>query len=137
MANNETQSEPIGISFDDLTGIKDALLALKQGEALERDTRPLSLEEGLGLGYFGPSAVIALAHIKLCENLLNEAAGLTPEDPGYHAMHDFVRHFGIASGSRGAKRLEKSLETIGMLGQQFSMPQAHIPMQPERVNLNE
>jgi hypothetical protein len=51
-------------------------------------------------------------------------------------MRNFVRHLGIASGSRGAKRLEKSLETIGMLGQQFSMPQGYAPMQPEALDLN-
>jgi hypothetical protein len=80
--------------------------------------------------------VLAISHIILCEDLLNEAAQLNPETPDYYAMRNFVRHLGIASGSRGAKRLEKSLETIGMLGQQFSMPQGYAPMQPEALDLN-
>ena len=133
----EYSPERTPITLENLSGIKDALLALKQGEALERDTRPLLLEEAIGLGYFGPTAVLALAHMILMEDLLNNVTGLQPTDEGYHAIRDFARHVGVASGSRGAKRLEKSLETIGMLGPQFGMPAQHVPLQPEKVNLNE
>ena len=133
----EEQSALGSLNLENLSGIKDALLALKQGEALERDTRPLLLEEAIGLGYFGPTAVLALAHMILMEDLLNNVTGLQPTDEGYHAIRDFARHVGVASGSRGAKRLEKSLETIGMLGPQFGMPAQHVPLQPEKVNLNE
>ena len=133
----EEQSALGSLNLENLSGIKDALLALKQGEALERDTRPLLLEEAIGLGYFGPTAVLALAHMILMEDLLNNVTGLQPTDEGYHAIRDFARHVGVASGSRGAKRLEKSLETIGMLGPQFGMAPQHVPLQPESVNLNE
>lgn len=126
----------------DLRELRDAYLSLKQGEALERITRPKKHYEGLGLGFFGPETVLALASVDLFEEVINELAynpTITektfdkegkeiksqdvdvPKIPAFegtfNALHIFTETIGVASGSRKAIRLEKALETIGTLGQ--------------------
>lgn len=128
----------------DLTAeqMRDAFLSLKQGEALERITRPKKHYEGLGLGFFGPETVVALAAVDLIEDVINELAynptviekkfdkegneigtekmdvPMIPAFEGtFDALHTFTETIGVASGSIKAIRLEKALETIGSLGQ--------------------
>ncbi len=100
------------IEISEVKDIKDALLAKKQGEALERITWPRDFAEGVGLGYYGPQTVLALGSLKIWEDVVNNLAGLFD-----HTIHDFCQTIGISSGSRNAKRMEKGLETIGQLGQ--------------------
>ena len=116
--------------------LKDIFLAKKQGEALERITKPLTHEEQLGLGYYGPQTVLALKAIDLLELIVNDIAGLDPNNPINCPLHSFTGGIGIASGSREAKRMEKALETIGQLGQYFPMKKSNIP-EPQHVDLNE
>lgn len=144
--------------------LKDIYLAKKQGEALERITKPLSHEESLGLGYYGPQTVLALGAVDLLEDALNEIVkmGMTKkvtlkdeneneievevpdleeqqrfmETKHYHLLHTFTAEIGVASGSREAKRMEKGLETIGQLGQYLPFSK-HTPLQPEKLDLNE
>lgn len=111
--------------IDDILKLKDVILAKKQGEALERITRPSKHLEGLGLGHYGAETVLALNAIDLIEDTINALA--TSENPDIeelpiftatkNLLHDFTRGIGVASGSISAKRMEKSLETIGTLGQ--------------------
>jgi len=126
--------------------LKDIYLAKKQGEALERITKPKTHYEGLGLGYYGPTTVLALCAIDLFEDVLNELVELglkeDPEalaefrqSPDYNVLHVFTEEIAVASGSREAKRMEKGLETIGLLGQYIPFG-ARQPLQPEQVDLN-
>lgn len=92
--------------------LRGAFLGWKQGEALERGTKPVSREESLGLGYYNVHANLALTAIMLLETTINDFTGLTD-----FPMTRFAQDVAVASGSRQAKRLEKSLETIGNIGQ--------------------
>lgn len=121
----------IQMTMKDLRSIKDALLAKKQGEALERITRPISHEEGLGLGHYGSETVLALSSLCAVEDVINELTGLETQ-----TLHTFTRTIGISSGSRGAKRMEKGLETIGQLGQYIPSQKGMIPT-PEAVDAND
>lgn len=116
--------------------LKDIYLAKKQGEALERITRPTTHYESLGLGYFGPQTVLALGAIDLFEDAINEIVkmGMTEEEQQefmlrkhYDLLHIFTEEIGVASGSRDAKRMEKGLETIGQLGQYLPFNKHDIP----------
>lgn len=113
------------LDFKEMKELKNVFLAKKQGEALERITNPQKHLEGLGLGYYESETVLALNAIDILENAMN-ALG-TPDDPELgelpiftntkNMLHDFTAGIGVSSGSRVAKRMEKSLETIGTLGQ--------------------
>ena len=130
-------------TFEELTTeqMRDAFLSLKQGEALERITFPRKHYEGLGLGFYGPETVLALASVDLMEDVINELAYnpiikektfkegketgtknvnvsmISAFKGTFNALHKFTETIGVASGSRKATRLERSLETIGSLGQ--------------------
>lgn len=114
-----------------LTKLRGAYLGWKQGEALERNTKPTSREEGLGLGFFNVHANLALSTIQLLETIINDISGCEGTE-----MYQFAQDVAIASGSRKAKRLEKSLETIGAIGQVIEMQKGQRPL-PESVDLNE
>lgn len=116
------------LEFQELKELKDIYLAKKQGEALERVTRPDVLMEGLGLGYYGPQTVLALGALMLWEDILNDLTGSQDQ-----TIHAFVKAIDVASGARSAKRMEKSLETIGMLGQYYPMPSMQGLPRPERL----
>lgn len=141
--------------------IRDAYLAKKQGEALERITIPRKHYEGLGLGYFGPQTVLALAAVDLVEEVINalainptitirefdEEGNITKEYeedvpliPAFketiNSLHIFTETIGVASGSRAATRMEKALETIGSLGQYEPPEKSQMP-EPQAVDLNE
>lgn len=118
------------LSFKEIKEIKDAYLAKKQGEALERITWPSKHIEGLGLGYYGPMTVLTLGALDLWEDIVNDISTLESKH-----IHKFTQTIGIASGSRNAKRMEKSLETIGDLGQYFPFSKRD-RQPPESVDLN-
>lgn len=100
------------LSFKEMKEIKDIYLAKKQGEALERITYPKLEVEAISLGYYGAQTVLAIGSLRLFEAIINDLAGI--EDT---PIHIFTADIGRASGSRDAKRMEKSLETVGQLGQ--------------------
>lgn len=102
----------MGLTIKELKSVKDAVLQLKQGEALERGSWPRTEFEALGLGYFGFDSLYALSLIISIEDALNILSE-TPEDL---TMLRFALDVAVGSGSRGAKRLELTMETIGKLG---------------------
>lgn len=110
------------LTISELKSIKDAILSKEQGEALRRITKPETEFEQIGLGFFGPETVLALASVNLIEHVINDLTGLTDM-----TLHSFTGDIGVASGSRGAKRMEKSLETIGSLGPHLPDASGHIP----------
>lgn len=119
------------LTFKEMKEIKDIYLAKKQGEALERISYPKLEVEAISLGYYGAQTVLAISSLRLFEAIMNDLAGIK-ETP----IHIFTADIGRASGSRDAKRMEKSLETIGQLGQY--MPMMKNPRQPpEAVDLND
>ena len=139
--------------------MRDAFLSLKQGEALERITKPKEHYEGLGLGFFGPETVVALAAVDLIEEVINKLAynptvtihkrdkegkiissekvdvAMIPAFKGtLNSLHIFTETVGVASGSRKAIRLEKALETIGSLGQYNPASRANGEGEEEEVS---
>ena len=119
------------LTFKEMKEIKDIYLAKKQGEALERITYPKLEVEAISLGFYGAQTVLAISSLRLFESIINKLAGLT-DTP----IHTFTADIGRASGSREAKRMEKSLETVGQLGQYI--PMMKNPRQPpEAVDLND
>lgn len=125
--------------------LKDIYLAKKQGEALERITKPSNHYESLGLGYYGPQTVLALGAVDLFEDAINEIVkmGMNEKEQlefmnmeHYELLHKFTAEIGVASGSREAKRMEKSLETIGALGQYLPFNKFQ-RQEPEKVSLND
>ena len=114
-----------------LMKLRGAFLGWKQGEALERGTKPVSREESLGLGFYNVHANLALNDIVLLEVIINDFTGLTDS-----TMELFARGVAVSSGSRQAKRLEKSLETIGNIGQVIEGPRRD-RQAPIAVDLNE
>ena len=110
------------LTFKEMKEIKDIYLAKKQGEALERISYPKLEEEAIALGFFGAQTVLAIGTLRLFETILNEVAG-TKSTP----IHTFTADIGRASGSRDAKRMEKSLETVGQLGQYIPFGKGKLP----------
>ena len=109
-------------TIKEIKSIKDALLSKEQGEALRRITKPETQDEGLGLGYYESETVLTLNAVDLFEDIINSITGLT-DTP----LHNFTRKIGVSSGSRQAKRMEKSLETIANLGQYIPGIRGNIP----------
>jgi len=75
----DTKAEPdeprfMGLTVKELKSVKDAVLQLKQGEALERGSWPRDQLEGFGLGYFGHETLFALSLIDTIEDTLNTLA---------------------------------------------------------------
>lgn len=119
------------LTFKEMKEIKDIYLAKKQGEALERITYPKLEVEAISLGFYGAQTVLAIGSLRLFEAIINDLAGLTDKP-----IHTFTADIGRASGSRDAIRMEKSLETVGQLGQYI--PMMKNPRQPpEAVDLND
>ena len=115
-----TEKTGLNIKVDEdisIRDIKGAYLAVKQGEGLERTTKPVTIGESFGLGYFGAPVVLLLPTAKVLEELYNHLGGIPDDDPAAHIMTVWAKNIGRASGSRQAKRMEKGLETIGQLGQ--------------------
>lgn len=100
-----------------LVKVKDVIFLWKQGEALERASRPYNEEEALGLGNFDPYANLALNALILYEKSLNQLCSTEEEQITDTILSEFAYNVAIASGSKGALRLEKTLETIGLIKQ--------------------
>lgn len=116
-----------GMTVKELKSIKDAMLQLKQGEALERSSWPRDQLEAFGLGYFGYETLYAIDLIDTLEDSLNEIGNLKDR-----SMHVFAGKIAVGSGSRGAKRLELTLDAVGRLGGSVSLPSKEFPT-PEHL----
>ena len=101
-----------------LKEFKDAYLALKQGEALERISTPRTHDEALSLGKYGHQAAYAVACIDLHQDLIKK---LTKFEG--NALKQFTETVSRASGSIGFERAKATLEAIQGIGQ-------YIPMKP-------
>ena len=115
---------------EELKLLKDVILSKKQGEALERSSTPQSDNEALSLGHYGPETNIILNLGISTELLINELTGV--ED---FTISKMMLNISRASANRGAKRLDKTLETVGMLGQHIPMMKSQ-KLPPEAVDLN-
>lgn len=113
-------------------GLKDVVLAKKQGEALERVSTPLTNEEALSLGYYDSTSNLALNTMILVERLINNICGVK-DTPIAKLAYNISR----SSGNRQAKRMEKTLETIAALGQYMPFQNQYGPLAPEKLDLNE
>lgn len=124
-------SGKINITQEELAEFKEIYLAKKQGEALERITKPFDPIEQIGLGYFDTPANMGINALILIDEHLNKIAGSTTNN-----LTKFGLLFAIGTGSRKLKRMENALNTIGQIGQFTPFNQNNLPS-PEEINLNE
>ena len=103
-----------------LEKLKGAFLALKQGETLERISKPSTVEEIESLGDMGARATACLSFYQRADEIINSICGT---DDDILSRHAFTLYRG--SAQRSFKRGEKLLESIGQIG-------AYIPEQPKR-----
>ena len=92
---------------------KDVIFQKKKGEALERASTPISSEEAASLGHFEPIANLTGNGLKAVEILLAQLAYGTNEVPEVTwEMGEMVDNIFRASGSKAAKRMLATFETI-------------------------
>lgn len=112
--------------------LKDAYLAVKQGEALERISTPRNHEEALSLGQYQHQAAYAISCVDLHQQLIFQLTGFNG-----NALTNFTETIGRSSGSIGFARAEKTLEAISTIGQYVPLAgYQQQPLQPESVDLN-
>ena len=114
-----------------LKEFKDAYLALKQGEALERISTPKTHDEALSLGNYGHQAAYAVSCIDLHQTLIKQLTGFDGD-----ALTKFTETVSRASGSIGFARAKNTLEAISNIGQYIPMSKRN-RQDPEQVNLND
>lgn len=100
------------LTIEEITLLKNVLLAKKQGEALERASTALNFDEAISLGQFGHQAVYALSVIEAHQSFIFSLTGYQG-----HILTRFVETIGRASGSIQAKRMERTFDAVGALGQ--------------------
>lgn len=114
--------KPEELEFKQMKELKDIYLAKKQGEALERASTPSTYDEAVSLGNFGHETVYAMAVVDAHQRFIYS---LTGHDG--NILQKFNEMVGRASGSIATKRMEKTLETVGQLGQYNPMPKHDMP----------
>ena len=115
----------------DLKLLKDAYLAMKQGEAIERISTPTTHKEAISLGQFQHQAAYAISCVDLHQQLIKQLTGFDG-----NALWNFTETIGRSSGSIGFARAEKTLEAVSTIGQFLPMQKGMIPT-PESVDLND
>ena len=118
-------------SFKKLKALQNVILAKKQGEALERVSTPQSPEEAMSLGHYEASTNVALNLLITVESLINDICGIDGSE-----ITDLALNISRASANRQAKRIDRTLETVGQLGQYTPFPKGQIPT-PQAVDLNQ
>ena len=108
--DDKSTAKLLGLSIKELKQIKDAVLQLKQGETLERASRPISINEALGLGYYDVDCAIALSTLNAYQKILNSISGQDST-----LLSDFSTQVAIASGSRQHIRLSEVLDAIAKI----------------------
>ena len=117
----------LGFTVKELKVVKDALYELKQGETLERASRPISINEALGLGYYDVDCAIALATLNSYQKILNSISGKDST-----LLSDFSTQVAIASGSRQHIRLSEVLDAIAKISNKSGDQSKDFP-QPEHL----
>jgi hypothetical protein len=110
------------LTFKEMKELKDAMLSLKQGEAIERASTPRNYDEAVSLGNFGHQTVYAMAVLEAHQKFIESLTGYKG-----NILLKFNEMIGRASGSIGTKRMEKTLETVGQLGQYMPMMKHDMP----------
>lgn len=111
--------------------LKGAFLSKKQGETLERISKPTTLQEVESLGDMGSRATACLSLYQRAQLLLEQLTGYKGTALVDHA-HTLYR----GSAQRNFKRGEKLLESIGQIGQFMPMDQQRGRLPPESVDFN-
>jgi len=124
----EDTARLLGLTVKELKQVKDAILQLKQGETLERASRPISINEALGLGYYDVECAIALSTLNAYQKILNSISGKEST-----LLSDFSTQVAIASGSRQHIRLTEVLDAIAKISSKSTEKNADFPT-PESVD---
>lgn len=111
--------------------LKGAFLSKKQGETLERISKPTTVEEVESLGDHGPRTTACLSLYKRVQMLLESLTGYKG-----HALHDHTHTLYRGSAARNFTRGEKLLESIGQIGQYIPIDTQRGRLPPETVDFN-
>lgn len=111
--------------------LKDAYLAVKQGEAIERISTPRTHQEAISLGQYQHQAAYAISCVDLHQQLISQLTGFKGK-----ALLNFTETVSRASGSIGFARATKTLEAVSIIGQFMPVPKGMIPT-PESIDLND
>lgn len=111
--------------------LKGAFLSKKQGETIERISRPKTVEEVESLGDMGPRATACLSLYKRAQGLIEQLTGFKGNLLIDHA-HTLYR----GSAQRNFTRGEKLLESIGQIGQYMPLDTQRGRLPPEHVDFN-
>lgn len=106
----------------DLKLLKDAYLAMKQGEAIERISTPRTHQEALSLGQFQHQAAYAISCVDLHQQLIEQLTKFNG-----NALRNFTETVSRASGSINFARAEKTLEAVSTIGQYLPLQKGQIP----------
>jgi len=111
--------------------LKGAFLSKKQGETIERISRPKTVEEIESLGDMGPNATGCLSLYQRAQGLIEQLTGFKGNLLVDHA-HTLYR----GSAQRNFKRGEKLLESIGQIGQYMPIDTQRRRKPAEGVDFN-
>ena len=111
--------------------LKGAFLAKKQGETIERISRPITVEEIESLGDHGPRTTGCLSLYKRVQSLIESLTGYKGT-----ALVDHSHTLYRGSAARNFKRGEELLQSIGQIGQYMPMDLQRGRLPPEKVDFN-
>jgi len=111
--------------------LKGAFLAKKQGETIERISRPITVEEIESLGDHGPRTTSCLSLYKRVQGLIEQLTGHKGNLLTDHA-HTLYR----GSAARNLKRGETLLNSIGQIGQYMPLDTQRSRLPGEGVDFN-
>ena len=111
--------------------LKGAFLSKKQGETIERISKPTTLEEIESLGDMGPRATACMSLYKRAQQQLESLTGYKGT-----ALVDHSHTLYRGSAQRNFKRGEQLLTSIGQIGQFMPMDQQRGRLPPESVDFN-
>lgn len=120
MSKNEKEEKA---TPEDWRLLKGAFLSKKQGETIERISRPTTVEEIESLGDHGPRTTSCLSLYKRVQGLIEQLTGHKGNLLVDHA-HTLYR----GSAARNFKRGEELLTSIGQIGQ-------YMPLDTQRGRL--
>lgn len=111
--------------------LKGAILSKKQGETLERISKPTTTQEIESLGDMGARATACLSLYQRAQKQLEILTGHKGS-----LLVDHAETLYRGSAQRNFKRGEKLLESIGQIGQFLPIDQQRGRLPPESVDFN-
>lgn len=111
--------------------LKGAFLSKKQGETLERISKPTTVQEIESLGDMGPRATACLSLYQRAQSQIEILTGYKG-----NALVEHAQTLYRGSAQRNFKRGEQLLASIGQIGQFIPIDQQRGRLPPENVDFN-